>query len=256
MKHSGKKILVTRPKHQAENMCALIEQQGWEAIQFPLIEIQASSLSAHEQSCLHNIDQYRLIFFVSANAVNFALPLFNGKMEQLQKVACIAVGKASYIALKAYDIKQVLVPEQGFNSEAILAMAEVQDLHSQSCLIIRGTGGREFLADSLRERGARVDYLQVYQRTMPMFDGHLLGAYIRGSALAAILIYSGDALMNLLQMLAKENLHKSLLDTPIVVISQRVRDLARKIGFKHIIIAAKASDAAMMNALLNEEESG
>lgn len=253
MKRSGKKILVTRPKHQAENMCALIEQQGWEAIRFPLIEIQASSLSAQEQSCLHNIDQYQLIFFVSANAVNFALPLFNVKMEQLQKAACIAVGKASYTALKAYGIKQVSVPEQGFNSEAILAMAEV---HGQSCLIIRGEGGRELLADSLRERGARVDYLQVYQRAMPIVDSHLLGAYIRENALTAILIYSGDALKNLLQMLTKENLHKCLLETPIVVISQRVRDLARKIGFKNIIIAAEASDVAMMNALLNGEESG
>lgn len=237
-------------------MCVLIEQQGWEAIRFPLIEIQASSISAQEQMRLHNLDQYQLVFFISANAVNFALPLFNGKMEQLQKTVCIAVGKASYTALKAYGIKQVLVPEQGFNSEAILAMAEVQDLHGQSCLIIRGAGGRGFLADSLRERGARVHYLQVYQRAMPMVDSHLLNAYIRQNALAAILIYSGDALKNLLQMLTKEKLNKNLLNTPIVVISPRVRDLARNIGFKNIIIAAEASDAAMMNALLNGEERG
>ena len=253
---TGKKILVTRPAHQMENMCRLIEEQGWQAIRFPVIEIQARALSAQDNQRIQEIELYQQIFFVSVNAVNFALPLISGKIECLQKVTCIAVGKASYQALNACGIKHVLVPQQGFNSEAILAMPQIQDMQGQSCLIIRGAGGRELLADSLRERGARVDYLEVYKRVVPMSDSRLIGEYLRHKALAAILIYSGDALKNLLQMLAKEDINKNLLNTPVIVISQRVQDLAKKIGFKHIIIADEASDAAMINALLNEEECG
>jgi uroporphyrinogen-III synthase len=124
-------------------------------------------------------------------------------------------------------------------------------------LIVRGAGGRDLLADNLRERGARGDYLEVYKRVMPVADNSgLIGEYLRHKALAAILIYSGDALRNLLQMLAKEDIKKNLLNTPLLVISQRVQELAKKIGFKNIIIADQASDAAMINALMKEEKRG
>ena len=254
--HTGKKILVTRSRHQSENLCRLIEQQGWQAIRFPVIDIQAKPLSTEDIERIQSIEQYQHIFFVSVNAVNFALKLFNGKIDCLQKVACVAVGKASYQSLSAYGISNVLVPEQGFNSEAILAMPEIQDLTGLSCLIIRGEGGRELLADSLRERGASVDYLEVYKRVMPTSDSRLIEAYLHHKTLAAILIYSGEALHNLVQMLAKQEIIKNMLNVPLVVISERVQALAKKIGFKNIIVAAEASDAAMMNALLNGEECG
>jgi len=254
--YSGKKILVTRPNHQSENMCKLIEQQGWQAIRFPVIAIKARSLSRQELKRVQNIDLYQKVFFVSVNAVNFALQIINGKMERLQKVSCIAVGNASYKALTAYGMSNVLVPEQGFNSEEILAMPEMQDMRGQSCLIIRGEGGREILAASLRARGAKVDYLEVYKRVVPVSDNRLVSEYLQHKAIAAILIYSGDALKNLLQMLAKHDINNNLLNTPLVVISQRVECLAKKIGFKNIIIADEASDSAMMNALLNGEECG
>ena len=253
---NGKKILVTRPDHQAENLCKLIEKQGWEAIRFPVIEIQARPLSVQEIRRIQDLDQYQQIFFVSANAVNFALQRMQDKMESLQKISCIAVGNASYKALSLSGLNNVIKPEQGFNSEAILAMPEMQHMHDKSCLIIRGEGGRELLADSLRERGARVDYLEVYKRVMPQPDSRLIVEYLHQKALAAIFIYSGDALRNLVKILACEDINKNLLNTPVVVISRRVQAIAKKIGFKKIIIADEASDAAMLNALLNGEECG
>ncbi len=253
---AGKNILVTRPDHQSENLCRLIAQQGWQAIRFPVIDIQAKPLSADDVARIQSIEQYQKVFFVSANAVNFALQLINGKIDRLQKVICVAVGKASYQALSAYGISKVLVPQQGFNSEAILAMQEMQELTDQSCLVIRGEGGRELLAESLRRRGATVDYLQVYKRVLPVSDTCLIRAHLQHKTLDAILIYSGDALKNLVQMLAHGDMNKYLLKVTLVVISQRVKIIAKKSGFKNIIVAAEASDTAMVNALLNGEECG
>lgn len=251
-----KKILVTRPEHQSENLCHLIEQQGWQAIRFPVIDIQARELSTQDKRCVQQIEQYQYLFFVSANAVNFALPLINGKIQYLHKVLYVAVGKATYSALLNHGIRSVLVPADGFNSEAILAMPELQTLTGLPCLIVRGDGGRELLANTLRERGARVDYLEVYKRVMPCHDNKVIEAYLLDNLLAAVMIYSGDALHNLVKILAKQELKKNLLDVPLVVISERVQILAKKIGFKKIIIADQASDAAMINALLNGEECG
>ena len=253
---TGKNILVTRPVHQSENLCRLIEQQGWHAIRFPVINIQARDLSIQDEQCLQQFEQYQYLFFVSVNAVNFALPLFNGKIHSLQKVSCVAVGKATHTALSAHGIGSALVPVDGFNSESILAMPKLQDLTGQSCLIIRGEGGRELLANALRERGAEVDYLEVYKRVMPCHDNRVIETYLLNKSLAAVVIYSGDALHNLVKMLAKQEIIKNLLNVPLVVISERVQAIAKDIGFKKIIVADQASDTAMINALLNGEECG
>jgi len=253
---TAKKILITRPAQQAEKLCELIAQQGWQAIRFPVIEIQARQLSVQDNMRVQGIESYQYVFFVSVNAVNFAHKVFNGRIECLQKVSCVAVGNATHTALVAHGIKSVLVPVEGFNSEAVLAMPELQALINQSCLIIRGEGGRELLADSLRYRGATVDYLEVYKRVLPKCDCRLVEEYIHNKQLTAIFIYSGDALKNLVQLLAKEKISNDMLKITLVVISQRVKELAQKIGFKNIIIAKEASDTAMIYALLNGEECG
>lgn len=253
---TGKTILVTRPAHQSEKLCHLIEQQGWKVLRYPVIDIHALELSIQDKRHIQHIEQYQYVFFVSANAVNFALPIFNGKIESLQKVLCIAVGKVTCAALSDHGIRSALVPVEGFNSEAILAMPELQTLEGHCCLIIRGEGGRELLANTLRERGAKVDYLQVYKRVIPRHDNRIVESYLLNKTLSAVFIYSGEALKHLVQMMAKQEIIINLLNVPLVVISLRVQVLAKKIGFKKIIIADEASDVAMINALLNGEECG
>lgn len=252
-----RKILVTRPVHQSENLCMLIEKQGWQAIRFPVIDIQPRVLSTLEECHVQHISQYQYLFFVSANAVNFALKLFNGKIDKLlHKGLCIAVGTATYKALSDSGINNILLSSQGSDTEAMLAMPQLQILHEQSCLIIRGEGGRELLAQSLRDRGATVDYLEVYKRLKPCNDTQVIEIYLRDKSLSSIVIYSGDALKNLVSMFDKQDIRECLLNVHLVVISKRVYKIAKKIGFMNIFIADHASDSAMINALLNGEECG
>jgi len=235
----------------------LIEQQGWQAIRFPVIDIQPRLLSTRDEERIQHIAQYQFIFFVSANAVNFALQLFNGKIHKsIRKVSCIAVGKATYKALSDAGIRNVLLPGQGTDTEAMLAMPQLQNLNKCSCLIIRGEGGRELLADSLRERGATVEYLEVYKRVSPCNDTRQIKTYLLDKSLSAVVIYSGDALRNLVRMFDKQDIKQNLLNVSLVVISKRVYEIAKNIGFTKIIIADHASDSAMINALLNGEECG
>lgn len=250
-----KKILVTRPVHQSEPLCQLIVGQGWQAVRFPVIEIQGN-VSAEQSDKVLQDKHYQYLFFVSVNAVNFSWPLVGDRIRDLQSTSCVAIGTATYNALLRCGASNVLLPVNGFNSEAVLAIPRLQNLNNQSCLIIRGVGGRETLAEVLCLRGAHVDYLEVYRRTLPKFDQGNVEGLLRDNLLTAIVIYSGDALHNLIFMLARPEIKTNLLGTLLVVISQRVYGLAKKIGFKKIIIAEHASDVAMINALLKEEERG
>jgi len=253
---AGKKVLVTRPKHQVAKLNQLILANSGISVNFPVIDIQESPLSDIERLCLQKIESFDYVFFISVNAVNFALQAINGKIDRLQKTKVVAVGKATADALIEKGITQVLTPEQGFNSEAILMMTEFQSLANTRCLIFRGDGGRELLATKLKERGAQVDYIEVYQKLSTKPDTKDVSQYLLNNELAAVLIYSVVSLNKLMALLTEDSIKKKLLTTPIVVISQRVYLAAKENGFTQIIIAAEASDAAMVNALLNGEACG
>ncbi|MBE0468368.1 MAG: uroporphyrinogen-III synthase [Methyloprofundus sp.] len=252
----GKRILVTRPHHQSANLCSLIEQKGWQAVKFPVIEIRSKTLSDKDRLCLQHIEQYQYVFFVSVNAVNFAYEILNYDFGRLKQVKCVAVGLATYNQLAQYAMNNILLPEAEFNSEGILSIPELQDLGGQSCLIIRGAEGRELLANTLHARGASVDYMDVYIRAPVFHSIESVNLALDDGNLDAVFIYSVEALHNLVALAVKVKKVNNLLLIPLVVISRRVYAMAKDLGFTKIVVANKATDVAMINALNNGENCG
>lgn len=241
-------ILVTRPKHQADKLCRLVEQQGWHAIRFPTLEIVALENNIIKQQ-IENIEQYQWLIFISANAVNFALDANGGTIEPFNKCSIVAVGKATEKALQAAGLSVALIPETHFNSEGLLETQEMNNVKGKTCCIIRGKGGLEVLANSLRKRGATVDHLEVYARKKPACDDSNITDMLLPGRLDAITITSGDALNNLMAMIAKK-LHDKLIRIPIIVISHRIKKIAEQKGFKTIFVTEEPSDMAIIESAI------
>lgn len=237
-------ILVTRPKHQADMLCHLIEQQGWFPVRFPTLEIVAVDNNKISQQ-FDGLDQYDWVIFISANAVNFALRANDGKIDRLKNTALVAVGKATKKALLQAGLSVDLVPESSFNTEGLLATEEMNHVNGKSCLIIRGKGGREALANSLQERGAAVEYMEVYARVAPVCNNSTVVDMLQQGKLDAITVTSGEALKNLLLMIGEE-LHDRLQAIPIIVISNRIKALAEQYKFKHIAVTEEPGDTAII----------
>jgi uroporphyrinogen-III synthase len=240
-------VLITRPQHQSNHLCELVEQQGWNAIRFPTLEITALSNDKITQQ-LKIIDQYHWVIFVSANAVDFARRAKHGNIECFANSSIIAVGKATEKALLNANLQVALMPKDRFNSEGILATPEMLHVQGKSCLIVRGEGGRETLANELQKRGATVHYLEVYTRQQPVLDSSTVADKLQQGMLDAITITSGDALTNLLAMI-DQGLHKQLLNIPLIVVSDRIKALADVLGFIHIAVTKKTGDAAIIETI-------
>ncbi len=241
-------ILVTRPVHQAETLCELIEQQGWNAIRFPTLAIIAINNTKKIQQQIEAIKQWHWLIFISPNAVNFALNANSGRIDLFEHSSIAAVGKATKSALLAAGLSVDLLPENQFNSEGLLATEQMNQVNKKNCLIIRGQGGRETLADELRARGAKVDYLEVYSRETPTPDCSKVTSILKQDKLHAITITSGNALKNLVSMIDTD-LHNELQAVPLVVISNRIRELAEKIGFKIIAVTENPGDTAIIKTV-------
>ncbi len=237
-------VLVTRPQHQAINLVNLLKQQGWNAVEFPTIEIIALR-NADIQRKLFSLSQYDWIIFISVNAVNFALAAIDGKIEHFNKVSIAAVGKSTAKALNQAGLQVSLLPRTEFSSNGLLATAEMNDVAGKSCLIIRGQGGLETLAETLRARAAIVDYLDVYARQKP--ENKKLDA-VKLDSINVLTVTSGEALKNLLAMTSLE-LHDKVFSIPLVVISNRIKIIAKNCGFKHIVVTDSPSDAAIIESV-------
>jgi uroporphyrinogen-III synthase len=244
----GISVIVTRPAGQADALCALIEQQGGKAVRMPLLEIQGLLPENAPISAAEKFAAYDWVVFISANAVNFALQANDGTIRQLRGVRFAAVGNATAKAMREKQLPVDAMPHEGFNSEALLELPEFQDVEDQACLIVRGQGGREWLADTLRSRGARVEYWEVYKRAKPALEPARLNAWLAENRPAVLTVTSGEALQNFID-LYNAAIPEAWLATPLVAVSGRIGRIAQQAGFIRVAVALESSDAAIIKTV-------
>ena len=236
-------VLVTRARHQAEPLCQLIEACGGTPIRLPAVEILATPPNNFAQV----IEHCDIVIFISLNAVCFGLQaLPTHTIPNGVKVA--AVGKATARRLTESGITVDIVPPQAADSEALLEQPELQQVAGSRILIVRGNGGRELLADTLKQRGARVNYAEVYKRNYPKSDipPTLIGQW--KDQIQVVTVTSIDLLNNLITLLGEHG-RPLLLQTPLLVISRRMRERALALGFQTVILSEGAHDQAIIDAL-------
>lgn len=248
---SGLGVLVTRPAHQADSLCRRIESLGGMAYRFPVLEIEAPKDAGPLQRIGARLEAYDLAIFISANAIERALGPILSSRTWPSSTRIAVIGRSSARALERFGLRADLFPAERFDSEALLALPELQQVAGKRCVIFRGEGGREHLADSLRRRGAHVDYVECYRRTRPRADAApLLGAWREGG-IHIVVVSSGESLHNLVAMLGDSG-RELLFGTPLLVVSERMLPVARQLGFRHEpVLAADATDGAVVDALLD-----
>ena len=248
----GKKILVTRPREQADTLCNLIECEGGTAIRLPVIEIKTVPDEPGLRELLAGIADYDIGIFISQNAVRHTLELLNKDMHALFRLHIIAIGKSTAGLLKQAGITKVEYADERASSEKLLELPVFNSpqLKGSRVIIFRGTGGREYLANRLTERGAIVDYLEVYQRVACKYDNTILDRILFTEKPGIIVITSSEGLQNLVAMLSSRQ-RKAVLDKQLLVMGKRMSKLAHELGFTRTpVIVEETSDQGLLNAMI------
>ncbi len=213
---AGVGVLVTRPAAQAGELIAAIEAAGGRSIVFPVIEIAPRS-PQDVAADLAGLSDPDIVIFVSRNAVEHGLA-WSGSG------AIAAVGPATASAIEAAARVVDIRPTSGFDSESLLAEPALTDVRGKTIRIIRGNGGRELLATTLRERGANVDYLEVYTRRVPGYSQAEIEGIARrleAGEIDVVVVMSVESFRNLLALLP-ETCHRALAKWPLVTPAARV----------------------------------
>ena len=241
-------VLVTRPEQQAHQLSRLIEDAGGRAIRVPLLKIVPSQQITQATVLLAHLDQYNWIIFISSNAVRYAQLAINGRINIPDNIRVAAIGRSTATALSKMGISVDLIPAMPYNSEALLACSQMHNIVGQACIIVRGEGGRELLGKALQQRGCSVVYAEVYKRVQPNIHPPALKRLWKHNIIDIITITSGEALKNLMTLLGDEAL-TLLVETPAIVISQRLESLARSMGLTRILLAETAADRSILKAI-------
>ncbi len=246
---AGLGVLLTRPRGQIEELARSVEQAGGTALRFPVIEIKAPVDESMARQQLQAAAHVHAIIFVSANAVEWGV-----KLAPPESFAppLMAIGAATARALARHGLPVALQPDASYTSETLLALPQLQvdAVTGKRMLIVRGEGGRPLLAETLRNRGARVEIAEVYRRIRPLADNRMLLQAWEADKIDVVVVTSGEALSNLYH-LAGEGGREHLRRTPLVVVSERIAALATKLGaIPKPVVAARADNKAVMDALI------
>jgi uroporphyrinogen III methyltransferase/synthase len=283
--------ILTRPDGQADALARALGVEGIDALDFPLLDIapqtDPDALTALDDA-LRALPSYAMAVFISPNAVAYALARLvhlhvGDDAESTTRAAAAApvraagafwpttlpvavVGPGSAQALADAGIAppahRVIVPPGGpqarFDSEALLEQLDLPALAGRRVLLVRGDGGRELLADTLRASGAQLDIVSAYTRRAPTPDTAAwaaLEARLASPERCAWVLTSSEAVRHLATLLAARYGTRAGVHTPgtpqmlaRILTAQcftshhRIADAARSAGFDRITQCAPGDE--------------
>ncbi|ROV58691.1 uroporphyrinogen-III synthase [Vibrio ponticus] len=238
-------VLVTRPGKQGLALCRQLEELGVKAIHHPLITIQAGEQLSSLKQQLPLAD---IIIAVSQHTVEFThQALTNANLSWPKSATYLAVGQKSAHFLSKAANQKVHYPEVS-DSENLLNLPLLQQVSGKRIVILRGNGGRELIYETLRERGAIVEYCEVYKRENLAFHSEIAVPFWQDSQIKQLIITSSGQLSFFIEQIAPQY-RDWIFQLVLLVPSERIAIEARRVGFQTVVNTGSASNKDLLASL-------
>jgi uroporphyrinogen III methyltransferase/synthase len=210
----GRRIVVTRPRHQAPRLASLLTEQGAEVLECPTIEITPLDATPLRQEIQH-LDSYDLLIFTSANGVDQFFRILQEEGLDARSLAGLRLAAIGPQTARSLADRQLLVdvlPTE-FRAEGILDSLGTDSLAGCRVLLPRAEGARAILPDTLRERGAAVTEVLTYRSVAPADGVAAWEAIVAGGIPDCVTFTSSSTFTSFLGILDQARGGRSVLDT-------------------------------------------
>ena len=242
------RVLVTRPAPQAADWVARLGEAGIDAVALPLIRIAPAADAQAVGSAWTALPAMQLAVFVSPNAAEQFMAARPPGTHWPGSTQAGSTGPGTTQALLRLGVPAAQIVEPAadaaqFDSEALWQQLAPAEWRDAKVLIVRGDGGREWLADTLRGRGAQVSLLAAYRRSAPRLDAPaqaLLQAALSAPRDHLWLFSSSEAIANLAALAgaaADWSQARALATHP------RIAARAQQLGLRQVTLTQPAIDA-------------
>ena len=243
---TGWRVLLTRPAEESAALATVLSDVGIYSSSLPLLDIEPLPITPDQQALLRDLGRYCAVIVVSKPAARLALQQLDRQWSEMPWFS-VGAATAQVLADQGYTVHY---PHTGDDSEALLELPALREAIARPAarvLILRGEGGSELLAERLRERGASVDYLELYRRFLPAYEKGALVQRIQLERLNGLVVSSGQGFLHL-QALAGAD-WPQVAQLPLFVPSPRVQEMARAAGAEKVVDCRGASAAALLVAI-------
>jgi uroporphyrinogen-III synthase len=172
---AGKRIIVTRARHQAGKLAEALEALGAEVLRLPTIEIIPPETYARLDAALEVISGFDWLIVTSANgaaALAERMRFLGIHAERLQHLQVAAIGPAAAVAVGRIGLKVSAMPDE-YVAEAVVAMLKEQVV-GRRVLLARAAVARDVIPDQLRQCGAHIHVVETYRTVIPSDSIELL----------------------------------------------------------------------------------
>ncbi len=248
-----KRIVVTRSPDQAEELCARLEALGAQCIRFPVIDFVP--LPAPELDvALTRLNQYTWLIFTSANAVRFFWQRLETNRLPItdHRLPIAAVGSATQQLLAEKGVQVDFVPEEFTGEQLALGLGNVA---GRRILLPRARIGRPEIVNLLRERGALVDDIALYETVTAVPTPDVLAELEKG---ANVLTFtSPSSVRNFLEILGTrpDRFRKPVRSALVAVIGPSTAAEAEKSGLRVDIMPQEYTIEGLVTAVVEHQTS-
>lgn len=240
----GKRIVVTRSPEQSPAFCQRLAQLGAEPIAFPTIQFVRLPVEPLD-AALQQMERYDWLVFTSGNAVQFFFERVNelGLAPGLPRVA--ASGSATAAKLAALGVAVDFVPDDFVGEELVAGLG---DLIGQRVLLPRARIGRPKIVEMLRQRGAMVDDVPLYDTATAEVAPEALAELQKG--VDAITFTSPSSVRNFFQILEDAGAAGSIPDSAVIAcIGPITAEAAREQGLNVAVVPDEYTIDGLIEAL-------
>jgi uroporphyrinogen-III synthase len=241
------RILVTRPAAQANEWVQQLQAAGLDAHALPLIDIAAAPDVSAVHEAWRSLTGQTMVFFVSPNAASHFFASRPDGAAWPDDLLAASPGPGTTRVLRCLGVSHIVEPAADaaqFDSEALWAQLGTREWRGQRVLVVRGTGGRDWLAERLREEGARVSFVAAYARTAPKLSDAqkvLMADAIARPTQHLWFFSSSEAIDHLEALSVQTDWHAA----SALATHPRIAERARRLGIGRVLEARPALEAVI-----------
>jgi len=245
----GKRILVTRARHQASVLSKLLSERGAQPIELPAIDIQAIDNTGELNQAISNLEQYQWLVFTSVNGVEaFFQQLYSLNLDTraLNGLKIGAIGPATAKALEKRGLIPDYLPDV-YTGWGFISGLSGWDITGQRFLPLRADIADKELTEGISQLGAEVHEVAAY-RTVPTFGAISRAKQMLLSGEIDVITFTSSSTVSNLVAVFKEE-QPAINSAKVACIGPKTADTAAKAGLRVDIVANEHTIAGLVAAV-------
>jgi uroporphyrinogen III methyltransferase/synthase len=247
----GRRIVITRPRRQADDFARLLEDDGAEVVPFPTIETVAAPSIAQVDDAVKRAAEFDWLIFTSANGVRFffeRLQQIGSDVRVWHRSRLAAIGPQTAREIERHCLRVDLIPED-YRAEGVIAALAEMGIAGKRFLLPRAAGARPVLPQQLTALGATVEEIITYESVHPRESIAEIVEMMAGGEIDALTFTSSSTVHNFATSVGRDDLARLAGKTAIACIGPITADTAKSYGLQTAVQPATYTVPAFAAAL-------